>query len=152
MPGIIFERLHKEAILPHRATGGSVGYDIHALSIAENGRPHSRILARGQTASIETGLRVAAPLGFFLMVCSRSGLAGKGVHVINSPGIIDPDYRGELRVLLHNAGHQNYFVEHEERIAQILILPTVPEIEILEGRIDPSETERGGRGFGSTGR
>jgi len=83
------------------------------------------------------------------MVVSRSGLAGIGVFVTNAPGIIDPDYRGEIKVLLYNGGFQAHYVQHGDRIAQLIIAPFVPatcrEVQLL------TETARGEAGFGSTG-
>lgn len=83
------------------------------------------------------------------MVVSRSGLALRGIFVTNAPGILDPDYRGEIEVLLYNGGHEAHYVKHGDRIAQLIFAPFTPasvrEVEAL------SETERGAKGFGSTG-
>jgi dUTP pyrophosphatase len=101
------------------------------------------------TINIGTGLLVEAPQGYFLFVCPRSGLGKYSISITNTPGTIDPDYRGELRVLVYNGGHDNFWVEHEMRVAQIIALP-VHYVEAMEVR-ELSPSSRGDRGFGSTG-
>lgn len=143
-------KLKPDALLPRRGMEQSVGLDLHAYLISESGRPNTLLLPPHTTRKIPTGLAMRPPPGHAILVCSRSGLAGSGVFVTNGPGVVDPDYRGEIQVLLHNGGHQAYYVKHEERVAQILVVPVpiVPFEEITELDV----TERGDKGFGSTGR
>ncbi len=108
-------------------------------------------LAPGERALVPTGLAMALPAGFEAQVRPRSGLAAKnGVTVLNTPGTIDADYRGEVKVILINLGQEPFVVTRGERIAQMVIAPVlqagIVEVEIL------SETTRGTGGFGSTGR
>lgn len=109
------------------------------------------VLAPGKRALVPTGLSMALPAGFEAQVRPRSGLAAKhGVTVLNTPGTIDADYRGEVKVILINLGDDPFEIVRGERIAQIVIAPVLQaeltEVDIL------SETERGSGGFGSTGR
>ncbi|WP_420334859.1 dUTP diphosphatase [Roseibium sp.] len=108
-------------------------------------------LAPGERALVPTGLAMALPTGFEAQVRPRSGLAAKhGVTVLNTPGTIDADYRGEVKVILINLGNAPFEIVRGERIAQMVIAPVlqavITEVETL------SETERGTGGFGSTGR
>lgn len=96
-----------------------------------------------------TGIQILAPLGFAATVFSRSGLAMKSIWVANAPGLIDPDYRGELFILLYNGGNESFILSHETRIAQLVLLPTFTP-PISESSI-PNDTLRGPSGFGSTG-
>jgi dUTP pyrophosphatase len=109
------------------------------------------VLAPGQYAMVPTGLVIALPSGYEAQVRPRSGLAAKhGVTVLNSPGTIDADYRGEINVLLINHGPAPFTIRRGERIAQMVIAAMV-RVE-LKPVTSLSETERGGGGFGSTGR
>ncbi|MCR9283903.1 MAG: dUTP diphosphatase [Rhodobacteraceae bacterium] len=108
-------------------------------------------LAPGARALVPTGLAMALPAGFEAQVRPRSGLAAKhGVTVLNTPGTIDADYRGEVKVILINLGDAPFEISRGDRIAQMVIAPVlqadIVEVEVL------SETERGSGGFGSTGR
>lgn len=125
-----------------RATEGSAGYDLRAA--------HRGIVEPSEVLTVGTGVHVAIPEGYVGMVCSRSGLAAKhGVHVLNAPGIIDSDYRGEVKVLLRNTGRDAYFIEEGDRIAQLVIVPCItPEVEYVESL---PATARGAGGLGSTG-
>lgn len=145
-----FQKLHAAAQLPKIWTAGSVGFDIHACLIGESGREITAIVPPRTTRNIPTALRIEPPDHHFLMVCSRSGLASKSIFVANAPGIIDTDYRGEIYVLLYNGSHETYYVKHGDRVAQMLVVEIVPTavVEVQE----VSDTERGGSGFGSTGR
>lgn len=131
---------------PEYKTKGSAGADIRAN---ENITIH-----QGQTKVISTGIFVEIPEGYEIQVRPRSGFAKKGVIVTNSPGTIDADYRGEIKVLLHLLDNikGNFFfdVKEGERIAQ-LVLKEVPVIEWEEVE-ELTETERGSGGFGSTGK
>jgi dUTP pyrophosphatase len=135
-------RLRADATIPERAYSGDAGLD---LSTCEPLR-----LGPGERAVVATGLAVAIPEGFAGFVQPRSGLAARhGVTVVNSPGLIDSGYRGEIRVILLNTDREQVFVaEAGERIAQLVVLP-VPEVELVELEELP-ESERGVRGFGST--
>ena len=109
------------------------------------------VLAPGRHALVPTGLAIALPDGFEAQVRPRSGLAAKhGVTVLNSPGTIDADYRGEISVILINHGSESFAIRRGERIAQMVIAP------VVQAALNPvsslSETSRGGGGFGSTGR
>jgi dUTP pyrophosphatase len=129
--------------LPHYATAGSAGLD---LSAAESAR-----LEPGARASIGTGLALELPEGFEGQIRPRSGLAARhGVTVLNAPGTIDADYRGELRVLLVNLGDAPFEVAVGDRIAQLVIAPVV--MAELELATSLGATERGDGGFGHTGR
>lgn len=138
-------RLHPRAKVPRYATDGAAGLDVTACLDAPVGIP------AGGTASIPTGIAVALPPGHEGQVRPRSGLAARhGVTVLNAPGTIDEDYRGEVRVLLVNLGAEDHTVEPGDRIAQLVVAPvtrvTVDETEALD------DTPRGTGGFGSTGR
>ena len=135
-------RLRDEAPLPERAYTGDAGLDLAACERVE--------LGPGERAVVPTGLAVAIPAGYAGFVQPRSGLAAQhGVAVVNSPGLIDSGYRGEIRVVLLNTDHERAFVaEPGERIAQLVVL-AVPEIELVEVDELP-ESERGVRGFGSS--
>lgn len=131
--------------LPHPATDHSAGMDVRA-GIEEPCPipPSSRRL-------IPTGLKMQLPKSTYMVVCPRSGLAYKhGVTVLNSPGLIDSDYRGEVSVLLFNSSQETYTVEPAERIAQLVlhpvVRPTMKEVDMLD------DTHRGEGGFGHTGR
>jgi dUTP pyrophosphatase len=135
-------RLREDATLPARAYAGDAGLDLATCERLE--------LAPGERAVVPTGLAVAVPEGFAGFVQPRSGLAARhGIAVVNSPGLIDSGYRGELRVVLLNTDSERTFVaEPGERIAQLVVLP-VPDLELVEVDELPG-TERGVRGFGSS--
>jgi dUTP pyrophosphatase len=135
-------RLRPEATLPERAYAGDAGLDLAACERVE--------LGPGERAVMPTGLAVAIPAGYAGFVQPRSGLAARhGIAVVNSPGLIDSGYRGEIRVVLLNTDRERTFVAKAgDRIAQLVVLP-VPDLEVLEVEELP-ETERGVRGFGSS--
>ncbi|MBC7102305.1 MAG: dUTP diphosphatase [Parvibaculum sp.] len=132
--------------LPRYETEGAAGMDlIAALADGE-----TLVLAPGERAMVPTGLAIALPQGFEAQVRPRSGLAAKnGVTVLNSPGTVDCDYRGEVKVILINLGQAAFIIERGTRIAQMIIAPVTQarlrEVETLD------ETARGAGGFGSTG-
>ncbi len=135
--------------LPSHATRGASGMDLRA-NLAPDERTEGVILHPGEFRLIPSGVRVAVPDGFEAQIRPRSGIAGKhGVSVLNSPGTIDSDYRGEIGVILINSGREFFRVAHGERIAQIVFSPVVRCCLVLEE--DLGDTQRGGRGFGSTG-
>jgi dUTP pyrophosphatase len=129
-------------VVPDRAYAGDAGLDLSSCERVE--------LAPGARALIPTGLAVAIPDGFAGFVQPRSGLAVKhGISIVNTPGLIDAGYRGELQIaLLNTDASEPFVVEPGMRIAQLVILP-IPELELVEVDELP-ETERGARGFGST--
>ena len=128
--------------LPAYASPGSAGLDLHAAAGPLQ-------LAPGARALVATGLALALPEGFEGQIRPRSGLArDHGVTVLNSPGTVDSDYRGEIGVLLVNLGEKTFVVERGMRIAQLVIAP-VGRVRLVEGTVPPSG--RGSGGFGSTG-
>lgn len=128
--------------LPAYQTDGAAGFDFYAAEKAA--------LLPGHHAMIATGLKVAVPQGYELQVRPRSGLAAKhAVTVLNSPGTIDSDYRGEIKILLINFGQEPFLIERGMRIAQGIIAPYVKgEFTVTESL---EATERGEGGFGHTG-
>jgi dUTP pyrophosphatase len=137
------QRLHSDAVLPERAYQGDAGLDLAACERIE--------LAPGERAVVGTGLAVAIPEGYAGFVQPRSGLADRhGISIVNSPGLIDSGYRGELKVIVLNTDRsQTFVVEPGMRIAQLVVL-AVPELELTELDELPA-TERGVRGHGSSG-
>ena len=139
---------HAEGLaLPAYQTTEAAGLDLLAAVPVET----PLILPPGKYAMVPTGLTIALPPGFEAQVRPRSGLAAKhGVTVLNSPGTIDADYRGEINVLLINHGDAPFPIQRGERIAQMVIAP------VVQAQLVPAEqlsgTERGSGGFGSTGR
>ena len=128
--------------MPERAYAGDAGVDLAACERHE--------LGPGERAVVPTGLAVAIPSGYAGFVQPRSGLAAKhGITIVNTPGLVDSGYRGELQVVLLNTDRKEPFVvEPGMRIAQLVVLP-VPEVELAEVDELP-ESERGVRGFGSS--
>jgi len=151
MDRLLYFRFAADALPPIRALPNSIGYDVHAYLKTESGRSTHKSIGAQMTCAVRTGICVIPPPNHCILVCSRSGLAAKGVFVANAPGVIDPDYTGELIVLLCNTGWDLYHVRHEDRIAQLLLLPRPATPEVAEATHLPG-TDRGGRGFGSTGR
>lgn len=128
--------------LPHYATGGAAGMDVVSAETVT--------LAPGARHAVATGLAMAIPHGYEIQVRPRSGLALKhGVTVPNTPGTIDSDYRGELKVIMINHGSEPFAIERGDRVAQLVLAPVTQaawhEVDEL------AETERGTGGFGSTG-
>ncbi|KCZ48307.1 dUTP diphosphatase [Hyphomonas pacifica] len=133
--------------LPAYETTGSAGMDVRA-AVSED---DPIMLQPGERGMIPTGLSVAIPQGYEIQVRPRSGLAAKhGLTCLNTPGTIDSDYRGEIKVILINLGQEAFTIQRGERIAQLVLAPVTQlaweEVESLD------ETERGSGGFGSTGR
>ena len=141
---VLIKRLSKDVALPKYETEGSSGLDL-----AANIDKEIKILP-GKSEIISTGLAVAIPKNFEIQIRPRSGLAAKSqISVLNTPGTIDADYRGELKVILINLSDKVFVVEKGLRIAQMILCPvvkaTLKEVTELEN------TERGSGGFGSTG-
>jgi dUTP pyrophosphatase len=131
--------------LPSYATPGSAGMDLRA-ALAE-----PFILAPGERTMMPTGLKMAVPEGFEGCVRPRSGLAAKhGISIVNAPGTIDSDYRGEVKVLLINLGKEPVTFNRGDRIAQLLIQPVAQVVVTASDSLD--DTSRGEGGFGHTGR
>ncbi|HEY7798004.1 MAG TPA: dUTP diphosphatase [Hyphomonadaceae bacterium] len=133
--------------LPAYETAEAAGMDLRAA--VEEAAPMT--LAPGARAMVPTGLTIALPPGFEAQVRPRSGLAAKhGITCLNSPGTIDADYRGEVKVILINLGQEPFVIKRGERIAQMIIAPVtraeLRAVSVLD------ETSRGAGGFGSTGR
>ncbi len=135
-------KLHGSARLPRYATSGAAGMDLHACL------EEAMELLPGEIVAVPTGLAVAIPSGWVGLVRDRSGLAMTGVHTL--AGVIDSDYRGEVKIALHNAASSPRTIQPGDRIAQMLILPS-PQVALVETAELPA-TNRGAGGFGSTGR
>ncbi len=141
---VLIKRLSKNIKLPKYETNGSSGMDLSA-NIEKKIK-----IEPGKTSIIPTGISVAIPKNFEIQIRSRSGLAAKSqISVLNSPGTIDADYRGELKVILINLSNETFVVERGARIAQMVLCPIVKakfkEVDSL------NDTDRGAGGFGSTG-
>ena len=144
MTEILIKRLSKDVLLPKYETDGSSGMDLAAYLEDEI------LIKPGKTAIIPTGLSVSVPKSFEIQIRPRSGLAAKNqISVLNTPGTIDADYRGELKVILINHSEKIFKVKRGLRIAQMVLCPvikaTLKDVETLD------ETKRGLGGFGSTG-
>jgi dUTP pyrophosphatase len=139
---------HAEGLpLPAYQTAEAAGLDLMA-AVPEN---EPMTLAPGRYALVPTGLAIALPAGHEAQVRPRSGLAAKhGVTVLNSPGTIDADYRGEIKVILINHGAAPFVIKRGERIAQMVIAPAMQAALVPVANL--STTDRGAGGFGSTGR
>jgi dUTP pyrophosphatase len=136
-------RLRDDAVLPTRAYPGDAGLDLAACERHE--------LGPGERALVGTGIAVAIPEGHAGLVTPRSGLAAKnGITIVNTPGLVDSGYRGELRVILHNTDrHETVVIEPGMRIAQLVVV-AVPEAALRVVDELPG-SERGSSGFGSSG-
>ena len=136
------QRLRADAVVPSRAYAGDAGLDLAACERVE--------LGAGERATVGTGLAVAIPEGYAGFVQPRSGLAAKhGITIVNTPGLVDSGYRGELKVILINTdAHAPFVVEAGMRIAQLVVLQ-VPGVDPIEVDELP-DSERGVRGFGSS--
>lgn len=136
--------------LPEYSTKYSAGMDVRANIKDDKGRDGVMGLAPGDRALIPTGLYFEIPLGYECQVRPRSGLAVKyGVTVLNSPGTIDADYRGEIKVCLINHGNDIFYINHGDRIAQLVFAQVEQATFIEADKLD--DTERSDGGFGHTG-
>ena len=146
VPTIPIQRLpHAEGLeLPRYATDGAAGADVCA-AVGD-----TVVLAPGERAAVPTGLVLEIPAGWEGQVRPRSGLAIRhGLTVVNAPGTIDSDYRGEVKVLLINLGAEPVSIRRGDRVAQLVVAPA-PQAGFVEAG-DLADTERGAGGFGSTG-
>jgi len=135
------KRLALQSKIPEYKSKGASGLDLYASE--------SAVLHSNEYKIIPTGIGIEIPTGFEAQIRPRSGLALKhGIGILNSPGTIDSDYRGEIKVILFNLGKQSFIVKPGMRIAQLVIAKTY-QVEIVETEL--SDTSRGIRGFGSTG-
>ena len=143
-PRVEIQCLHPKATLPRYMSAAAAGADLSACL------DEPMVLEAGARAAVPTGLAMAIPMGFEGQVRPRSGAAlRQGLTVVNAPGTIDADYRGEVKVILINLGAEAFVVEHGMRIAQVVIAPA-PQVGVVE--VDALRaTERGAGGFGSTG-
>lgn len=143
-------KLDEGAVAPSYETPGAAGMDIRANIPQVVPGQTVKIISPGCGTMVETGVYVQIPKGYEIQVRSRSGLAAKsGVFVLNSPGTIDSDYRGEIKVILFNTGSFDFTINHGDRIAQLVVAPVVQAEMVNVDTLD--ETERGAGGFGSTG-
>jgi dUTP pyrophosphatase len=144
-PTLQVQKLRPDAVLPQYATDGAAGLDLCAAL------DEPLWLAPGASAMVSTGLAIALPPGHEGQVRPRSGLAAKhGITVLNAPGTVDEDYRGEVKVLLINLSHWPYQLKAGDRIAQLVVAPVMRVAVAAVAAL--SETSRGDGGFGSTGR
>ena len=145
MVRVLFKRLNSKVKLPKYKTDGSSGMDLMAFT------EKTIIIRPNSSALIPTGLSIAIPQDTEIQIRPRSGLAAKsGITVLNTPGTIDSDYRGEIKIILFNHGEKNFEVNNNDRIAQMILTPIL-KIEFEETNELP-DTIRGSGGFGSTGK
>ena len=145
MTKILIKRLYPSVELPNYKTNGASGMDL--MAFIEN--PIS--LKSHSSCLVPTGISVAFPSGFEIQIRPRSGLAAKNnISVLNSPGTIDSDYRGEIKIILYNHGNNDFLISNKDRIAQMILTPVIKMN--LEETDNLPETVRGEGGFGSTGK
>ena len=145
MVKVLIKKLNYAVKLPSYVTIGASGMDLMAyINNPINLKP-------GKSCLVPTGLSVAFPSEYEIQIRPRSGLAAKSnISVLNTPGTIDSDYRGELKIILINHGHENFIINNKDRIAQMVLTPVV-KIELEETNELPKSI-RGDGGFGSTGK
>ena len=145
MVKILIKKTNRKVITPKYKTDGSSGVDLSAFLDKEV------VIKPNSSELIPTGLQVAIPEEFEIQIRPRSGLAAKeSIGVLNSPGTIDSDYRGELKIILFNHGKEDFIINNGDRIAQMVLVPIIKmEFEEVDSLPD---TVRGQGGFGSTGK
>ena len=145
MVKVLIKKLNPDVKLPEYKTDGASGMDLVAFT-------KEPIIINPKTSSlIPTGLSVAFSMDYEIQIRPRSGLAAKNnVSVLNTPGTIDSDYRGEIKVIIYNHGNEKFIVNNGDRIAQMILNPVL-KME-LEETLDLPNTNRGKSGFGSTGK
>ena len=145
MTKLLIKRFSKNVIIPKYETSGSSGMDIAAY-MKENIE-----INPGEKAIVPTGFSLSIPTGFEIQIRPRSGLAAKkNISVLNTPGTIDSDYRGEIKIILFNHGKTEFVIKNKDRIAQMVLMP-VHKMNLEEVK-DLPNTVRGKGGFGSTGK
>jgi dUTP pyrophosphatase len=143
-PKVRFQKLRPGALVPRYMSDGAAGLDLASAA------DEAITMAPGARVAVPTGLAFEIPHGFEGQVRPRSGLARKvGVTVVNAPGTIDSDYRGEVQVLLVNLGDAPHVIQPGDRVAQLVIAPVT--VAVLEEAESLSDTKRGAGGFGHTG-
>ena len=141
---LFIKKLYPDAIIPKAATSESAGMDLCAYIDSDV------TIKPGDICMIPCGIAIAIPEKFFGLVAPRSGLAVKyGITILNAPGIVDSDYRGEWKCILINLGKEDFVVKKGMRIAQMIVTPFIPTNFCVVEKL--SETERGSGGFGHTG-
>jgi len=142
---VLIKKLSSSVHLPSYKTNGASGMDLMAFL------EKSIDLKPGKSCLVPTGLSVAFPKEYEIQIRPRSGLAAKNnISVLNTPGTIDSDYRGELKIILFNHGKENFIINNNDRVAQMVLTPVI-KMELEETNELPEST-RGKRGFGSTGK
>lgn len=149
-PTIKFKKTHPDVKLPTRSYEHASGYDLYAFVLDERQRASKALIPPSCTRRISTGLLIEPPAGYTILVCSRSGLAMNSHFVANSPGVVDPDFRGAIDVLFYNGSMTSHYVQHDDRIAQLIIVPQIVASLVEVEEFSPSL--RGESGYGSTGR
>lgn len=145
MVRVLIKRLSPSVQLPSYKTNGASGMDLMAFI------EQPIELEPGKSCLVPTGLSVAFPEEYEIQIRPRSGLAAKNnITVLNTPGTIDSDYRGELKIILFNHGNENFLINNNDRVAQMILTPII-KMELHETEELP-ETVRGEGGFGSTGK
>lgn len=144
MKNLQIELLSADARIPTKATPGAANADLYSAE--------TTYIGPGKTEKVSTGLRMRVPEGYVLEIYPRSGLASEGLQVANSPGQVDSDYRGEVRVLLFNSTSLGTIIHEGDRIAQCRLVSLCDTTIERVNSIDVDETERGDGGFGSTGK
>ena len=145
MVKVLIKKLNPSVQLPSYKTNGASGMDVMAFI------DEPIILKPGKSCLVPTGLSVAFPKEYEIQIRPRSGLAAKSnISVLNTPGTIDSDYRGEIKIILFNHGADNFLINNNDRIAQMILTP-IFKMELEETNEIP-ETLRGEGGFGSTGK
>jgi len=145
MVKVLIKKLNSSVQLPSYKTNGASGMDL--MAYIEN----SINLEPGKSCLVPTGLSVAFPKEYEIQIRPRSGLAAKNnVSVLNTPGTIDSDYRGEIKIILFNHGSENFIINNNDRVAQMVLTPIVKMD--LEETTELPESIRGEGGFGSTGK
>ena len=145
MVKVLIKKLDKKVKLPEYKTSGSSGLDLTAF-IKEK-----IVIKPGENCLVPTGISIAIPEDTEVQIRPRSGLAAKNnISVLNTPGTIDSDYRGEIKIILYNHGHENFVINNNDRIAQMILTPVL-KMEFQEVDELPNTT-RGIDGFGSTGK
>ena len=142
---VLVKKLASSVKLPSYKTSGASGMDLIAYI------NKSIVLRPGESCLVSTGLSVAFPEEYEIQIRPRSGLAAKNnISVLNTPGTIDSDYRGEIKVILFNHGNKNFKINNDDRIAQMILSPIIKMD--LEETDELPDSIRGARGFGSTGK